>query len=330
LSADRYVASWTAFDFANPQVNGVTVPALLTNAHAPISPPILTGHGLKGVHQVVLGGATLAQLHKRVGDWVVVSYGTPKDAPIYVPPTRVRIVGTATFPAIGNTQSLHPSMGSGVFLEEDIAPPALRRASSSPDPLQNGLPIVVIRVRHGVSRTAALASIEQIASRISKAVQADPRSGGGTFQALSVQQPAEIVNYKTIGSTPAALAAGLSIAAALALGLTLVASVRKRSRDLALLKSLGFVKRQLWAVVSWQASIAAFFGVAVGVPLGILAGRTLWRVFAREIYAVPRATVPVVPIVLVAVGAIVLANIVAFVPGRVAARTPIARLLRTE
>ncbi len=133
-----------------------------------------------------------------------------------------------------------------------------------------------------------------------------------------------------MGSTPALLAAGLAIAAALALALTLVASVRRRRRDLALLKKLGFARRQLSAVVLWQASIAAVVGVVIGIPLGILLGRTLWDVFAREIYAVPQTTVPVLQVVFVAIGAIVLATVVAYLPSRSAARTSIAPLLRTE
>jgi ABC-type lipoprotein release transport system permease subunit len=115
-----------------------------------------------------------------------------------------------------------------------------------------------------------------------------------------------------------------------ALGLTLVASVRRRRRDLALLKTLGFTRGQLAATVAWQASVAAAIGVIVGVPAGIALGRWLWDLFARAIFAVPDATVPVLEVVLVAVGALLLANIVAAVPGRMAARTRTALLLRTE
>jgi hypothetical protein len=330
LSSDKYVASWQGFSFANYQVDGVTVPGMITTTHAAISPPIVSGHAIDGVDQIVLGGATLAELHKRVGDWVTATYGDKKDAPLYVPPRRLRIVGVATFPAIGDSGSLHPSMGEGALVSGAIAPPALNRANQNPDQLQDGKAIVVIRLRAGAPKGPAYASLARLTNKITRAIQADPQSGGGTFELLSVQQPAEIVNYKTIGATPAVLAVGLAVAAAFALGLTLAASVRRRRRDLALLKSFGFVRRQLLAVVLWQASIAAFVGVLIGVPLGILSGRSLWSLFAREIYAVPRSTVPTLQIVYVALGAIILANLVAFLPGRTAARTRIAALLRAE
>ena len=115
-----------------------------------------------------------------------------------------------------------------------------------------------------------------------------------------------------------------------ALGLTLAASVRRRRRDLALLKALGFTRPQLAVTIAWQASIAALVGIIVGVPVGIALGRWLWDLFARGIYVVPVSSVPVVEVVVVALGALVLANLVAAIPGRMAARTPTALVLRAE
>ena len=116
----------------------------------------------------------------------------------------------------------------------------------------------------------------------------------------------------------------------MALALTLVASVRRRRRDLALLKALGFTPRQLAAVVAWQSSVTAVVGIVIGVPFGIVIGRQLWTLFARNINAVPDPTVPVVSVVLVCVGAMIFANLVAALPGRIAARTPTALALRAE
>ena len=47
------------------------------------------------------------------------------------------------------------------------------------------------------------------------------------------------MNYQTTGATPVVLATGLAGGAIAALALTLVASVRRRGRNLALLKTLG-------------------------------------------------------------------------------------------
>jgi len=96
------------------------------------------------------------------------------------------------------------------------------------------------------------------------------------------------------------------------------------------LKTLGFTRRQLAATVAWQSTIAVAVGTVVGVPLGIVAGRTLWNLFARDIHAVPAPSVPILSIVLIALGALLLANVVAAIPGRIAARTPTALILRSE
>ena len=330
IGRDKLAAAWTGFSTADAQIDGQTVPILIAQPNAPISLPIVSGHRVDNRHQVVLGGSTMAALHRHVGDTVTVSYGTPKDAPIYVPPTKLRIVGTATFPAIGSSGTLHPSMGIGALIPAGIEPPAFRRAQTDPDPNNNGPTIVVVRLRPGVPPAAGLASLRRIAGITTRAYNADPNTGGGTFVVLPVQQPAEIVNYRAMGATPAILASALAASAVVALGLILVASVRRRRRDLAIMRTLGFVERQLGAVVSWQASVIALVGVVVGLPTGIVLGETLWNAFAHAISAVAEPTVPGLQLMLVGIGTLLLANAVALLPARQAARTPTALLLRTE
>jgi hypothetical protein len=329
LDRSPVVAAWTGFNYADAEIDGQTVPILRVNPGAPFSSPILSGHGVTGNRQIVLGAATLAQLHKEVGDTVVLSYGAPKDAPAYIPPTPLQIVGTATLPAIGNAGVLHPSMGTGGIVESDAAPAAFRRTLINPDPNLNGPALAAVRLRKGVSAASGRAVLERIANATTKALASDPNAGG-TFGVLAVQRPAEIVNYRSTGTTPTLLAVGLAAGAVVALGLTLAASVRRRRRDLALLKTLGFTRRQLLAAVAWQASVAAMVGVVVGVPLGIVCGRWLWTLFAREIFAVPYPSVPVGQIVIVVVGTLVLAILVAIPPGLSAARTRTSLLLRAE
>jgi hypothetical protein len=330
LDRDPYVSGWAGYSYANVQVDGQTVPVLLSQTKAAVGPTILSGHALENKGQVVVGAATLTALHKRLGDTVMVSYGSPKDAPVYVPPTPLVIVGTATLPAVGNSDALHTSMGTGVMVANDIEPPAFRQLLESPDPNLNGPTLAVVRLRAGAPAAAGLASLQRIANAATKVMNADPQGVGDTYEVLGVQRPAEIVNYQSTGATPAVLATGLAAGAVVALGLTLVASVRRRRRDLAMLKTLGFTRRQLAATVAWQASVVGVTGIVVGVPVGIALGRWLWDTFAQAIYAVPDASVPVGEIVLVAISALVLANLAAAIPGQVAARTPTGIVLRAE
>ena len=108
-------------------------------------------------------------------------------------------------------------------------------------------------------------------------------AGGNAIVVQGVERPAEIVNYRTIGLTPTLLVSGLALGAVVALALTLIASVRQRRRDLALLKTIGFVRRQLAAAVAWQATVAAVVGIVVGNPArGHRRAGGSWDLFARS------------------------------------------------
>jgi hypothetical protein len=332
LSHDPLVAGWAGLDYTDAQIDGQAVPIILGRPGAKVAPPILSGHGLDGKNQIVLGAATLSRLHKHVGDTVSLSYETAKDAPEYIPPTRLVIVGTATFPAVGYDSFVaeHTSMGTGALVSTGIQPPALQRAAHGPDPNLNGPELVVVRLRPGISATAGRADMQRIARAANKVFAADPHGAGNDVSVLGTLRPAQIVNYHTVGSTPVILAVGLAAGAIVALGLTLAASVRRRRRDLALLKTLGFTQRQLAAAVAWQATVIAAIGVILGVPLGIVLGRQLWILFARNINAVPDPAVPVLSVLLVAIGALLFANLDAALPGLDAAHTPAALALRAE
>jgi ABC-type lipoprotein release transport system permease subunit len=187
-----------------------------------------------------------------------------------------------------------------------------------------------VRLRSGAPAGPALASLKKIAQIGQNEISATPNGGGSDVAVQSVDFPAEIENYRTIGIVPDLLALALALGAVVALGLTLVASVHRRRRDLALLRTLGFTGRQLWSTVAWQASVAGAIGAVFGIPLGIVLGRWLWTLFADSIYAVPSPAVPVIAMLIVALSALVLANLVAALPGRSAARTPAAQVLRGE
>ena len=336
LDHDPNVVAWDGYDYNDAEIDGQGVPFLFEYGHssskAPISPPILSGHAVDGNGQIVLGAATLAQLDKHLGDTVLVSYGSPENGQLYIPPRPYVVVGTATMPAVGFSSVIddHTSMGTGALITVAGLPKAFQAASQSSISALNGPNLVFVRLRSGVTKAAGFADMQRVAGAANRIIAAVPGGSGNNVAVVGVQRPAEIVNYGTIGVTPALMATGLAAAAIVALGLTLTASVRRRRRDLALLKSLGFTQRQLAAAVAWQASVSSAIGIIIGVPLGIALGRTLWTLFAREIYAVPQPTVPVLSVVLVAVGTLVLANLVAAVPGRMAARTPTALLLRAE
>jgi FtsX-like permease family len=310
LNADPLVSAWSGISYSTMQFDGVSEPVMGSTPDAAVTPPVLSGHVLQARNQVVLGAATLRQLHKQVGDTVTVqAHGSP--------PVTLTVVGTATLPPIGVTGSSHLEMGTGAVLSYTLIPAASRNLfEGTPGPNA-----ILVRMKGGAS-PRALRSLQAIGAKLGIA-----ESGGSV---LPVDRPAEILDYGSLGSTPMLLGGALAVGAAAALGITLVTSVRRRRRDLAILKTLGFTRRQLATAVAVQAGVAALIGCVVGIPAGIALGRVLWDLFANQISAVPLPTVPAGSIAVIGLVALALAVAVATVPGRVAARTPTSRLLRAE
>ncbi|MGO9964765.1 MAG: FtsX-like permease family protein [Acidimicrobiales bacterium] len=312
LNDDGDVAAWSGVNFASALLDGQHVGTMTENPGSPVAPPLLSGHGLEASNEIVLGDATMAQLHKRLGDTVTFDDKAGR-------PRKLLIVGTATMPSITSGSA----MGSGALVATSDFPTSLLNVQENSIPGPNA---VLVRVRADVRAWLAYRSLEQIDTEIN-ALPNDEGSAGGV---VSVLRPAAIVNFRAMGTTPALLAAGLAIGAVVALGLTLAASVRRRRRDLALLKTLGFTQLQLAASVACQATVTSVIGIVVGLPIGVAIGRQLWTLFAHQLNAVPDPTVPVVSVCLVGLGALVFANVVAALPGRSAAHTPTGLVLRAE
>jgi hypothetical protein len=315
--------------FSTLQLDGVEVPTLLASRNAAVAPPIVAGRGLESKNQIVLGASTMAQLHKQLGDTVAMRYvpGFPPKA------IRLTIIGVATMPAIGIAEGLHTSMGVGAIVPADNG-----RLTEMLGPQGysgcNGPNMVLLTSDGRASSVAVQRAAQDLATTASQVLAKEPANeqncDGYQASVLAVQRPAQIVNYRSMGLTPLLLAIALAAGATIALGFTLVASVRRRRHELAILKAIGFTPGQLQWSVGWQAGIVAVVGIVVGVPLGLALGRWLWTLFADEIGAVPVPVVPVFSVVVACGTAIVLAIALSAVPGRIAARTPAATGLNPE
>jgi hypothetical protein len=224
-------------------------------------------------------------------------------------------------PAFGQSGGSHLEMGVGAVLNYTLIPLFERDIFDLPP----GPNAILIRYKAGVTPAQGERSI----------MRAVDEAGGGGGNSPSnlintVERPAEIVDYRSLGNTPLELGAVLSGGALIALGLILLSSVRRRRRDIALLKALGFSRRQVFVAVAVQSTIAVGLGVLVGLPVGILVGRVLWNLFANSIHAVPHVVVPTSTLLLIAVVALATANLIAALPARIAAKTSPAILLRAE
>jgi ABC-type lipoprotein release transport system permease subunit len=142
--------------------------------------------------------------------------------------------------------------------------------------------------------------------------------------------PTPVANFGGVTELPAAISAVLVAIGLAALAQTLVVAVRRRRRDLAILKTLGFDRRQVLATVVCQAATLAAIGLLIGLPLGVAAGRWVWNSFANELGVLPAAVTPIPWLLAMVPCTILLASLVATIPGRVAARTRPAVVLRAE
>ena len=313
LDHDRSVASWSGAYAYDLSIDGQVTAVLGERPGASVQPPVLSGHGLRrpraGRARCDHPGPT-AQAPRPDRDGA----GQSRSAP------HTHDRGDRHHAHHRSGRGAPLEMGTGALLASDLIPAPDRDPFNDP---AKGPEEIFVNFRPGVDTRSASASLNRIASQLSNTYNF------GVFTSPPLR-PAEIINYRSMGTTPAILGSALALGAVVALGLTLVASVRRRRRDLALLKTLGSTRRQLASVVAWQSSIAVLIGTVVGVPLGIVVGRVLWTVFADEIHAVPSPSVPVLTVAFVGLGALVLANVVAAIPGRIAARTPTALLLRAE
>jgi ABC-type lipoprotein release transport system permease subunit len=122
----------------------------------------------------------------------------------------------------------------------------------------------------------------------------------------------------------------VAVLAAATLAHTLITSIRRRRHDLAILKMLGFVPRQVRLAVAWQATTFVSAALVVGLPLGIIVGRAAWSAFARGIGVPPEPATPSLQILLTVPAAVLLANLIAAAPAVIAGRMRPAPALRTE
>ena len=160
-----------------------------------------------------------------------------------------------------------------------------------------------------------------------------PRGGsisGRSGTALTPVVPTEIERVRRIEGLPTALAVFVAVVALVAVGFALVTAVRRRRRELAVLKTLGFSRRQVRATIAWHASTVAAVGVVIGMPLGLVAGRLVWLAVADELGVSTDPTWPVLGIVLLVPAAFLAVNVIAMFPAFRAANTRPAAVLRSE
>lgn len=144
------------------------------------------------------------------------------------------------------------------------------------------------------------------------------------------KQPADIRSFDHVRRVPLLLAGLLGVLGAGVLVHTLLTAVTGRRRELALLKVIGFTRRGLSGTVAVQATTLAGLAVAIGTPLGLVAGRWAWLAFADGVGVTSAPLLPLTAVALAAVVACAGANLIAAGPAWRARRTRPSEALRAD
>lgn len=308
LTDDPDVEAAAYGDGEEIEIEGIEIQAMaLSPLRGDVLPPVVTGRRPVRADEIALGPRTLRAVDAAVGDTVSVTIaGTARP---------MRVVGRVVMPA-----PTAGEVGEQALLDYESIKPAFIDAAE-----EQGASIVLVRfirgadVDHALERLKIALFPEEIRSFFDIANVAIPP-----------QAPADVVNFGRVENLPFVLGGALGILAAAVLAHMVWSSVARRRRDLAILKTLGFGRRQIRAAVGWQASLLVIVALLAGIPAGVAAGRWAWTALADRvgILPVPRVSIPALAMLVPA--ALLLANIVAALPGRSAARTQPALVLRTE
>ncbi|GAA0372234.1 hypothetical protein GCM10009530_23030 [Microbispora corallina] len=143
--------------------------------------------------------------------------------------------------------------------------------------------------------------------------------------------PPQMSEVRDVRILPAALAVFLAALAVAAAAHAVTITGRRRRHDIAVLRALGMTRPQARLIMLTQAGTLGAFGLLAGVPLGLIAGRGLWRLVTHDytpmVYVPP---VPVATLALIAPVTLAAAAAIAAQPARSMARLAVSRILRTE
>jgi hypothetical protein len=299
LTHEPGLAAATRVETGNVQLDGN--PAIAwgyTSLRGTIGPEIIAGHAPTGPNEVALGTASLNELGKTIGD--TVHRQGPDGTHDY------RIVARAAFPRL-----------------------------DSPQPLANGAAFTGVGLTHLLSPTNTTAGSLYLLGRIAPnakltAVEHRVVAIANVERPFGPSLPVEVNRIQQVDWLPATLAALLAALALLAVGHALVTSVRRRRRELAILKTLGFNRHQVHATIAWQATTLATVGLIIGIPAGLALGYLIWHQIADNLGISTTAAIPTLALLLTIPSALAAVNVIAYLPARAAARTRPAVALRSE
>ncbi len=262
-----------------------------------VSPAVLAGQPLGALDDVLLGSDTFDRSGVQAGDQVTLE-GLRETQ-------EARVVGRTILPLAGAT-----------FSDIGVVLPLDRFVELGAEDLVSDLDvasIAALEVPDGADRTDLRQELEAEGFRV-----AEPR------------QPNKVSVLRSIGPIAGALAVTTLVLVVATTSFALVTATRKRRGELAVLRTLGLRPAEVRRAVGWQSAVVIGGALAIGVPLGIVGGRLVWRAIADANRTVPVVDVPYLLLAGGAVALVVVALLGALPPARRAAAARPADALRSE
>jgi hypothetical protein len=295
--------------YAQLEIGGKTVGAVAMQPGRGVPViDVVRGRAPERDDEIALGATTLRNLHTHIGDSLDVGIGSVRQS--------FRIVGQAVFPRFAPYPASEPTgLGVGGALTLDGLRRFGRLDDSEQSPLSATPFIMVDGPRRGLD-----ADVQKVV------FGGDPEGG----LVLGPQRPNDVASYAHLKRTPLVLVGLLVLLAVTTLVHLLVTAVRRRRKELAMLRALGCTAGQMRRLVLVQATTLIGLALLVAVPIGVIAGRLLWSATARWLGVPVLQVVPGAEIALVVLGAFVVGSIAALVPAIRAGRVDPAEILRSE
>jgi len=310
---DPNVERITGLSFSDVVVDGVSSPATVWTAiKGSPWPPLVDGRVPDERNEILVGQATLDGVGAEIGDTLTVVFG--EDTSETRRSQEMTVVGTAVSPVIGLGGTDTPRLDTGVLVRADdlpVLPPSLAR----PDGFAFG-GIVLFDLVDG-------ADPELVRAQFPDGL---PDGIDAATEWFESAEPAEVTETDDAIDVLVLTITALLIGVMATVAHNLLGFVRERRSSFAVLRALGFTPRQLRSTVLWQCGVVVGAAIIVSVPLGIAAGRWLYRTFADDIGVIVEPVVPVLPLALAVLAAITLVQGVALVPAQRARRATAAEL----
>jgi hypothetical protein len=255
-----------------------------------VGPDLAEGRLPQARDEIVLGARTMRRAHAHVGGDV--------DAKVNGARVRLHVVGEAPFASFGGVKFSDAGLGTGALGTTSLFP-------VTDDGSGGKFNYILLRFAPGTRAD----TLPKLRAWLAGVGCTDPTC------LLTDGRPTEVDGYRNARGLPSAIGIMLILLLVATLTHVLVTTMRRRAADLAVLRALGCVPRQLASILRWQAFVLTGTALALGIPIGLLASGLAWRAFTDQLGIAPGTVIPLVALTTLTLVMLALALVLASAAG---------------